>query len=173
MVTPSSPGVLTAIDTLEKRAQAQGLSMGRLDILGYPTTVWTSLSLRQNFARDSANRPLQVQTDVAGLRAEVGHDQVFATSAELMEQALGVDQHPDESLAWIEAIEAFPQAGESYVHLDWIALEGYLRQQIPQFRLWDTVARPALKHLQAVTLASYGQTDQVHHAGLFIQLQNP
>ena len=173
LVTPSSPAVLAVIDTLEQQAKSQGLSLGRLDILGYPTTVWTSLSLRQEIARGRASMPLQVQTKVVGLSAEVGPDQVLTTSADLMEQVLTVDQHRDVSPTWMDPIGAFPQAGENYVHLDWISLEGYLRQQIPQFRLWETVARPALKHLQAVTLASYGQTDQVHHAGLFIQLQNP
>lgn len=174
LVTPSSPTVLGAIDRLGSQASAQGLSVGRLDLLGYPTQVWTRLSLSQDRARGKTreNAPLQVETQVAGLIAEVGEDQVLTTSVGLMEQALAVDLHGDPP-DWTDQVQRFPQAGESYVHLDWADLEAYLRQQVPQFRLWDVVARPALKHLQTVTLASYGQTEQVYHAGLVIQLQNP
>lgn len=170
LATPSSPTVLGMIDRLGQQASAQGLSLGGLDLLGYPTQVWTQLSLRQG--RTRGNAPLQVETQVAGLIAEVGQDQVLTTSVGLMEQALAADLRRDPP-DWSHQVQHFPQAGEGYVHLDWADLEGYLRQQVPQFRLWEVVARPALKHLKTVTLASYGQTEQVYRAGLVIQLQNP
>lgn len=172
LASPSSPPILDLIDTLGQQAASYGLGTGRLDILGYPTTVWTRLSLRQGIP-GSRSGPLQVQTEVAGLSAEVGRDQVLTTSPEMMEQALAVDQNQAAPPEWTEQIPAFSQPGENYVHLDWLSLAAYLRQQVPQFRLWETLAQPALKHLRAITLASYGQTEQVHRDGILIQLQNP
>ncbi|MEB3290647.1 MAG: DUF3352 domain-containing protein [Leptolyngbya sp.] len=167
LASPAQPSVQPWIETLGQQAQAQGLGLGQLEILGHPTTVWTRLSL-------GSGRPgaLQVQTEVTGLSATVGADQVLTTAPELMEQALAVDQARAAQPPWTALIPVFPQAGESYVHLNWPSLEAYLRQQVPQFRLWEAVAKPALKHLETLTLTSYGQTEQVHHAGLFIQLQN-
>lgn len=167
LVSPTQPSIQQVIETLSGTAQTQGLSLGQLDILGFPTTVWTRLSLSQS--RPGA---LQVQTEVAGLSAQAGQNQVLTTSPELMEQVLSVEQHQAQPPAWTDQLRVFPQPGESYVHLDWPTAAAYARQQSPQFRLWETVAKPALKHLQGVILTSYGQTDQVHHEGIFIQLQN-
>ncbi len=167
LASPAQPSVRPWIETLAQQTQTQGLGLGRLDILGYPTTVWTRL-----FLQPSRPGALQVQTEVTGLSATVGADQILATAPELMEQALAVAPSPANLPPWTDLISVFPQAGDSYVHLNWPSLETYLNQHVPQFRLWGTVAQPALKHLQTLTLTSYGQTDQVHHAGLFIQLQN-
>ncbi|MFH7245693.1 MAG: DUF3352 domain-containing protein [Spirulina sp.] len=171
LASPSSLSTADLIDRLGRQASAYDLGSGRLDILGYPTTVWTRLSLRQGMPGRSD--PLQVQTEVVGLSAEVGRDQVLTTSPAMMAQAIGVDQHQTLPPPWTEQIRTFPQAGESYVHLDWLPLADYLRQQVPQFRLWETIAYPILKHLGDMTLVSYGQTDQVHRDSLLINLQNP
>ncbi len=172
LASPSSSPILDLMDRLGQQAASYGLGTGRLDILGYPTTVWTRLSLRQG-TPGGRSGPLQVQTEVAGLSAEVGRDQILTTSPEMMEQALAVDPNQAMPPAWTEQLRVLFQPGENYVHLDWSPLASHLRQQVPQFRLWETMAQPALKHLSAFTLASYGQTDQVHRDGLFIQLQNP
>ncbi|QQE64830.1 hypothetical protein GFS31_15130 [Leptolyngbya sp. BL0902] len=167
LVSPTHPSTQQMIETLGRMAPDRGFSLGQLEILGFPTTVWTRLSLSQS--RPGA---LQVQTEVAGLTAQVGHHQVLTTSPVLMEQALRVEQQQGQPPIWTDQLGRFPRLGESYVHLDWPTAAAYVRQQSPQFRLWETVAKPALKHLKGVILTSYGQTDRVRHEGLLIQLQN-
>lgn len=174
LVSPNSASTLELVHTLEQQAQAQGLGHSRLDILGHSTTVWTRLSLRQEPSVIRATSPpIQVQTEVVGLRAEISQNQVLSTSPEMMAQALSRDQRPGEAPAWTDDLHRFPEGGESYLHLQWPPLEAYLQRQVPQFRLWETVANPVLKHLQSITLTSYGQTDRVQRAALFIELSNP
>lgn len=173
LISPSSAPTLNLVQTLEQQAQTQGLGRSRLEISGYPTTVWTRLSLRQEPPMGrTANPSLQVQTDVVGLRAELSQDQVLTTSPEMMAQALANDQRQGDPPTWTHHLSRLPAGGESHLHLQWPSLSTYLQRQVPQFRLWETVAHPALKHLQSITLTSYGQTDQVQHAALFIELSN-
>lgn len=178
LVGSASEELSHALGQLETLARDQGLGVGRLDLLGHPTTVWARLSLAPTRPGATEAAPLTVTTEVAGLTAQVDDYQVLTTRPTVMEQVLRLSQ-PDvwnsgqpKAPAWVQQLDYFSQPSEGYVHLDWPQLQGAMQAQVPRFRLWEAAARPILRHLQGVTWASYGQTDQIQRTGFFLELTN-
>jgi hypothetical protein len=60
----------------------------------------------------------------------------------------------------------------AYLHVDWLRLQGTLPRS-PRLELVQTVTDPLLRHIQAITLASYGQSDRLQRSALFLRLHNP
>jgi hypothetical protein len=172
LLSQSSNQLDTTLETLKDKAQAQGLSVGQVEILDYPTTVWTRLSLASPGSRSGGTQPLQIRADVAGLQTNMGRYQVLTTSPATMEQVLLADQQSGPPPEWTQHLDFFRPSAEGYAHLNWPQFQGLLRERGAQFRLWQAAARPVLKHLRQITMASYGQTEQLQTMGLFFQLSN-
>lgn len=178
LVSSASERLGNALGQLETLARDQGLGVGRLDLLGYPTTVWAKLSLAPIRPQSREVAPLTVSTEVAGLTAQVGDYQVLTTRPTVMEQVLRLSQ-PDlwnagqpKAPDWVRQLDYLSRPSEGYVHLDWPQLQGAMQAQVPRFRLWEAAARPILRHFQGVTWASYGQTEQMQRTGFFLELTN-
>lgn len=178
LVSSASERLGNALGQLETLARDQGLGVGRLDLLGYPTTVWAKLSLAPIRPQSREVAPLTVSTEVAGLTAQVGDYQVLTTRPTVMEQVLRLSQ-PDlwnagqpKAPDWVRQLDYLSRPSEGYVHLDWPQLQGAMQAQVPRFRLWEAAVRPILRHLQGVTWASYGQTEQMQRTGFFLELTN-
>ncbi len=172
LLSPTGDKLTTALGSLNDQAQAQGLGVGRVDILEHPTMVWTQLSLVPAVARAEATKPLQIKADVVGLQTQVDRYQVLTRSPATLEQVLLADQQSDGPPGWTQHLDRFRQPAEAYAHLDWPQFQRIVAGWGAPFRLWQTAASPVLKHLRQVTVASYGQTEQTQTMGLFFQLSN-
>jgi hypothetical protein len=171
LVSRASDRLERALSSLDQLAHLQGLGVGSLDILGYPATVWTQLSLWPK-AAPGPTQPLKIGAEVAGLEAKVDGYHVLTTAPTMLAQALAVEGSAATPSGWTQQLDRFERPSEGYVHLDWPRLAATLQQQAPQFRLWEAAARPILRHLQEITIASYGQTEQIQSMGVFLQLSN-
>ncbi|NJL46786.1 MAG: DUF3352 domain-containing protein [Leptolyngbyaceae cyanobacterium SM2_5_2] len=172
LLSPVSEQLTQTLKTLNDQVQGQGLGVGQVDLFGHPTTVWTRLSLIPAVPRTGGTEPLQIKADVVSLQTRVDRYQVLTSSPATMEQVLLTNQRPVGPPEWTQHLDRLRQPAEAYVHLDWPQLQRVLEERGAPFRLWQAAARPVLKHLQQITAASYGQTDQVQTMGLFFQLSN-
>ncbi len=170
LLRPQGESMTTAVQRLTELVRQQGLGVGTVEIQGQPTTVWTRLSLNRQ-GRQSG-QPLAITAEVAGLQTEVGDYGAIATSADALDTLLSRSQAAAQYPDWWLLTEQFRQPNHGYIHIDWSQVQNSLGQHLPRFRLWQAAAQPGLKHLQQVTLARYGRTQQVQTGSLFFQLSN-
>ncbi|HIK44241.1 MAG TPA: DUF3352 domain-containing protein [Leptolyngbyaceae cyanobacterium M65_K2018_010] len=173
LVTPLSDPLAATVASLDDLAQAKGLGVAPVTIFNHPTTAWTRLSILSPGNLSASTPAPQIQAEITGLHAQLGEHVVLSTAAGVMEQALGSAQAAPAPSSWTQQLDRFKQPSQAYLHVDWPQLQDALQQQVPQFRLWETIARPLLKHLRQITVAQYRQTDQVQTMGLFLHLGNP
>ncbi|MGF1571018.1 MAG: DUF3352 domain-containing protein [Nodosilinea sp.] len=170
LITHQSPAMDEALQSLAVLAQQRGLGAGALSIQDYPTTAWTRLSLSTTPQLSGSATSLAVATQVAGIHAKIDQYEVLTDSPTMMDTVLGWRQGDVRQPLWTQQVSLFTQPSEAYVHLDWPQVQAGLMQQIPRLRLWEAAARPALRHVQQITLSSYGRTEQIQTGGIFFRL---
>jgi hypothetical protein len=172
LLSPQAASMDQALNTLTELARQQGLGVGTLELQGEPATVWTRLSLSPRGGSRGAGQPLTITAEVAGLQAQVGRYGAIATSADIIDGMLGLRQASLQYPDWWSQTEQFQRPSAGYIYLDWPQLQASLGQRQSRFRLWEAAAQPALKHLRQITMARYGQTEQVQTGAIFVQLSN-
>lgn len=172
LVTQRSDAMEAALEDLTALAQDRGLGVSSLDIEGYPTTALTKLSLGYNQGGSGPGETWQVVTQVAALWAKIDNYDLLTATPGTLAAILQLRQGPLQVPPWSQDIEVFQRPGEGYIHINWPQLQADLGQQIPRFRLWETAARPILKHLNQILLTSYGRTEQIQTGSIFFQLSN-
>ena len=159
-----------ALQHLKDTAQTEGIGVNTLALRGYTTTALTRLSVTPNLSQAPGRG---VVTHLLGLHTEVNDMDLMASSPVLMDAALKASQGNELTApAWSEELSLFQRPNEGYIHIYWPKLQSGLRQQIARFRLWETAAKPVLKHLQGVTLTSYGRTEEFQTGRVFLRLSN-
>lgn len=161
-----------AIQSLDDRANRQGLSVGQLEIAEQPIQAWTQLSTRSG-GRFAANSPPVIQAEVAAAHVTVGSYEIFASSLAALESAL---QEPSQTLlstaTFQQAIAPLSDRNDGYLYVRWPALQPWLEQQFPLFRLVELSLPPLFNHLDGVSLSSYGSDRELRRGGLFLRLAN-
>jgi hypothetical protein len=155
---------------IQSAAQSRGLGVNTLTIEGYPTNALARLTLKT--AGDSAANTDEVVAQVLGLQAKVDSVNIMASSPNLMRAALSRPKNTPTLPAWAQNLSLFQKPNEGYIHIQWPKLQSGLKQHIAQFRLWEAAAKPALRHLRAITLTSYGRTENLHTGRVYFQLSN-
>lgn len=170
--TPETPAALEKLDAI---AQAQGLSIGPIELGSQKTYAWTRLQA------DAANRKKSrqpqpaptLQVEVEGVHTTVGQYEVFATSIDAINQALS--NSPASLLKSSEfqrAIAPIAAENDGYLYIDWLAVKDQLEQQFPILRLAELSAKPFFDHVRSLTISSYGSEARVRRGAVFIQLQD-
>lgn len=170
-VTEQSAALETALHQVRVVAQAAGLGASRLILQDHPTTALARLTLKPSL-KGLSDQSVEVLTQVLGLQAEIDDLTVLASSPGAMDVALkrwGMVPSPP---AWVQQLSLFQRPNEGYIHINWPTLQSALGQQIARFRLWETAAKPVLRHLKQITLTSYGRTPELQTGRIFFQLSN-
>jgi hypothetical protein len=163
-----SPAWEEALETLNQLGQAQGLGASSLAIQQQPVRAWSRLRV------EPQGQNLEVTAAVAGLEANLADQlQVLSGSAEILNQVLSrqAESTPAPPAWWAER-GRFTSPVAAYLHVDWPRLQARLPRS-PRLELVQTVTDPLLRHIQAITLASYGQSDRLQRSALFLRLHNP
>ncbi|MBE9155645.1 DUF3352 domain-containing protein [Nodosilinea sp. LEGE 06152] len=166
VVAPQSATLSKTLNDLTELARQQGLGVGSLDLRGTPAIAWTRLALPQR-----GTQPLQVVAEVAGLQAQVDQYEVLAASPATLDAVIHPSA-PRQQPAWWQQVAQISGPSTGYVHIDWSQVQAGLVAQLPQWRLWGTVAQPALRHLKQVTLVSGDRSDSVQTGSVLVQLSN-
>ena len=163
-----SPGWDEALETLNQLGQAQGLGVSALAIQQQSVRAWSRLLVQPQ------GQNLEVTAAVAGLQAHLADQlQVLAGSAQILNQVLSRQAEPAPAPpAWWAERARFASPVAAYLHVDWPRLQGTLPRS-PRLDLITTVTDPLLRHIQAITLACYGQSDRLQRSALFLRLHNP
>jgi hypothetical protein len=168
LVAPQSPALTTALQSLTALAETEGVGVGALDLHGTPTQAWTRLSLPPTRNQQRA----QVVAEVVGLRALVEGYEVLAADPNTLDAVispLNGARHPP---AWWTPLADEIRRSTGIIHLDWRQIEGSLGAQFPRWRLWETAAQPALKHLRQVTLVSGDRSESMQTGSIVVQVSN-
>jgi hypothetical protein len=162
-----SPAWDEALETLNQLGQAQGLGVSALAIQQQPVRAWSRLLVQPQ------GQNLEVTAAVAGLQANLADQlQVLSGSAQILNQVLSRQAEPAPAPpTWWAERDRFTSPVAAYLHVDWLRLQGTLPSS-PRLDLIKTVTDPLLGHLQAITLASYGQSDRLQRSALFLRLHN-
>lgn len=156
--------VTTAIAQLDDLAQAQGYSIGNLQLGGQTVAAWTKLT-----PGNTTSNTLQAQ--VRGVHTTVGDYEIFATSVPALEQALQAHDRPLTANPQFQtAIAPFATPNNGYVYLDWAESREFLTQRIPLLKVIELAGRPLFSHLRSLTLSSYGRQAEVQRGAVFLQL---
>ncbi len=166
VVAPRSDRLSASLAAITALAQSQGLGVGALDLRGTPAIAWSRLSLPQQGAQ-----PLQVVVEVAGLHAPVDQYEVLAATPATLAAVMDAGAAGARP-SWWQQVAELPGPSSGYIHIDWPQIQAGLVAQLPQARLWAAAARPALKHLQQITLVSGDRTDAMQTGRILVQLSN-
>lgn len=165
---PSQDQALEAIDRLDAIAKDQGISIGSVQLGEHTVSAWTRLKadkLRKAIA------PQTLQAEVVAVHTFVGNYEIFASSLAAMEQAL---KTANASLAkdsrFQQAIAPLASSNNGYLYLDWIASQPLLERRFPLLKVIELAGQPVFKHLQSLTISSYGQDAGVQRGEVFIRL---
>jgi hypothetical protein len=164
------PGVLQHVENV---ARAQAIGINTLPVRGVVTTALARLSLQPEAETNVSQARREVSAEILGLQTRIDDMNVMASTPGLMEAAIkhwqqGNSAGPD----WTEDLSLFKKPNEGYIHIMWPKLQAGLSQQIAQFRLWETTAKPLLRHLRTVTLTSYGRSQDLQTGRFFFKLGN-
>lgn len=163
---PATESAQQAIAHLDDIAKQQGLSVGPVTLGDRTVYAWTKLSTA--FGK---RLPLGLQAEVRGVHASIGNYELFTTSIAAMDRALqAVDQSLASQPRFQEATEALQTPNNGYLYLDWTTGQGILEQQFPLLKVIELTAQPLFRHLQSLTVSSYGTESGIQRGGLFLKL---
>lgn len=156
------------IEHLDEIARKQGLSVGPLKLGEQTVYAWTRLTTG-SAARDTST--LALQAEVRGVHGTVGNYEVFTNSIASMGQVL---KAPEASLTrdarFQQAIAPLLQPNNGYLYIDWAASQPWLEERFPLLKLVELSAQPLFRHLESLTVSSYGSQSGVQRAGVFVKL---
>ena len=165
VLSHASPGWAQALEALNQLGQAQGLGASSLGIQQHPVRAWSRLRV------EPQGQNLEVTAAVAGLETTLADRlQVLAGSAQMLNQVLS-RQTESAAPAWWAERNRFASPVAAYLHVDWPRLQAKLPRS-PRLELVRTLTDPLLRHIQAITLTSYGQSDRLQRSALFLRLHN-
>ncbi|UBF26878.1 DUF3352 domain-containing protein [Kovacikia minuta CCNUW1] len=154
------------IERLDTIAQKQGLSVGPVQLDNQTISTWTKLT-----AGTGKQDSLALQAQVQGVHATVGNYEIFTTSIASMDRALkAVAGSLPRGDRFQQAISPLLQPNNGYLYLDWATSQPLLEQQFPLLKVVNVAGQPLLKHLQSLTISSYGSQSGVQRGGVFIKL---
>jgi len=155
-----------SIEYLDNLAKQQGLSVGILPLGEQNITVWTKLT-----TSDKKNSLMSLEAQVYGVHAEVGDYEIFSSSVDAMDQALGKRRNSLlNNKNFQEAIAPLPSANDGYLYIDWRKSEAFLKEQLPIVRVLELVGKPLFDHLRSLSLSSYGIDNGIQRSDLFFRL---
>ncbi|NEP58383.1 MAG: DUF3352 domain-containing protein [Symploca sp. SIO2G7] len=162
--------VQESIEYLDNLAKQQGLSIGIVPLGEQTLTVWTKLATSAMGA-STDNRLMRLEAQVYGVHAEVGDYEIFSTSVDAIDQALGgrVNSLLNNN-NFQEAIAPLPSANDGYLYIDWEQSETFLKEQLPIVRVLELVGGPLFEHLRSLSFSSYGIDNGIQRSGLFFRL---
>lgn len=156
-----------AIAGLDEIAQQQGLSIGAIQLGNQTVSAWTRF--KPEAAIQQASKTLQAK--VEGVHASVGNYEIFTTSIAAMDAALKAVDHPLSSDdRFQQAIAPLAEPNNGYLYLDWASSRSTLERQFPVLKVIELAGKPLFKHLDALTLSSYGSRSGIQQGGVFFKL---
>ncbi|PSN18695.1 hypothetical protein C7271_11135, partial [filamentous cyanobacterium CCP5] len=167
--TPQTEPTLARLDQV---AQEQGLSIGKLAIGEHDLVAWSRLSVADNSSRK--RYPLQVRTEIAGLRTQLGDYEILSPSISLMDRLLRPEEGQKliETSLWKTTTAPLSQPNTGYFYVNWPQVLPGLRQQFSWLRVVETAAQPLLSHLEAIAITGYESQSQIRTGALSLYLSN-
>jgi hypothetical protein len=163
-----------SIEYLDNLAKQRGLSVGILPLGEQSITVWTKLTTSAKAMAGKGDKLMRLEAQVYGVHAAVGDYEIFASSVEAMDQALGGESSSLlNSDNFQEAIAPLPLPNDGYLYIDWRKSEAFLKDQLPIVQVLELVGKPLFEHLRSLSLSSYGIDDGIQRSKLFLRLDNP
>jgi len=167
--TANNDQAIDAIEHLDIVAKQQGLNVGELPFGDRTTTAWTKL-VTAKALKNRQDGLLSLQAQVRGVHTTVGDYEVFATSIEAMDAALGgVKDSLVQNLDFQNAIAALPTRNDGYLYINWLESQPLIERQLPILRVVELIGQPLFNHLRSLTITSYGVNQDVQQSQLFFQ----
>lgn len=172
LAVETTPGAVAAWQDLDQRAHQQGFSVGSLDIDDHPLVVWSKLSIANG--KSPSRYPVQVKTDIAGLRTQMGEYEIASPSITVMDRLLHIEasQALTATSLWKAATDPLSQPNTGYLYVDWPQILPGVLQQFPWLRLVETATQPLLRHLKAVAVTGYESNADVRFGAISLYLSN-
>ncbi len=163
-----------SIEYLDNLARQRGLSVGIITLGEQTITVWTKLTTSARAVAGKDNSLMRLEAQVYGVHAAVGDYEIFTSSVDAMDQALGgASNSLLNSDNFQEAIAPLPSPNDGYLYIDWRQSEAFLKEQLPIVRVLELVGKPLFEHLRSLSLSSYGIDNGIQRSKLFLRLDNP
>ncbi|MGJ3249300.1 MAG: DUF3352 domain-containing protein [Elainellaceae cyanobacterium] len=174
-VAEKSADAEKGIDQLDAIAKQQGLSVGPIMLDEQEVAAWTKLSAAMPASSQTSNAQdiMALSADVQGVHTSVGRYEIFATSVDAMNQALGAS---DESILnsdeFQQAIAPIANSNDGYFYVDWTSIRDAVKQQIPLTGIIEAVGKPFFDHWRSITVSGYGSKPNMRRGAVFIRLQD-
>jgi len=163
-----------SIEYLDNLARQRGLSVGILTLGEQTITVWTKLTTSAKAMAGKDNSLMRLEAQVYGVHAAVGDYEIFTSSVEAMDQALGGGSNSLlNSKNFQEAIAPLPPPNDGYLYIDWRKSEAFLERQFSIVRVLELIGKPLFEHLRSLSFSSYGIDNGIQRSELFLRLDNP
>ncbi|NJK36528.1 MAG: DUF3352 domain-containing protein [Oscillatoriales cyanobacterium RM2_1_1] len=180
-IAQRSPEAQAAIDQIDQIAEAQGYRIEQFSLGGQTLSTWAEVAtvpvqLDPVDPVDPADTPIDpqiVRERAKGAHATVEDYEIFTTSVEAMDKAIGAakagyilnDQDFKTSLGQL------PKENDGYLFLNWTQGGQLLQRQVPLLKIVELSARSFFDHLHSLTITSTGMTEDVKRATVFVQLR--
>ncbi|MGF1478982.1 MAG: DUF3352 domain-containing protein [Cyanophyceae cyanobacterium] len=151
-----------AIESLDRLAKAQGLSVGILPVADTQITAWTQLTT-------SGSDRLRLDAEVAGVHTSVAGYEVFATSVDTLAEAVAQTAPLATSKTFQQAIAPLPTPNSGTFYLNWSQGQPIFEQQ-PLVGAVELAGKPLFEHLRSLGLSSLGSENGVRRAAVFFNL---
>lgn len=156
---------------LDELARQQGLTVGPLQLGNSTVSAWTRLATAPKPATGGDRRTITLTAQVEGLHTPAKNYEIFATSAEAMNQALQAGGGALASQkAFGQAIDPLEKPNSGYFYIDWPSTQEVLERRIPLLRVIGLTQNPFFSHLQSITVSGYGRRDGIQRGGVFLRL---
>ncbi|MGJ3253058.1 MAG: DUF3352 domain-containing protein [Elainellaceae cyanobacterium] len=174
-VAEKSADATKGIDQLDAIAKRQGLSVGPIMLDEQEVVAWTQLSaaMPASSRRSKAQGTVALSADVQGVHTSVGRYEIFATSVDAMNQALGAsDDSILSSDEFQQAIAPIANSNDGYLYVDWTSIRDAVKQRLPLTGIVEAVGKPFFDHWRSITVSGYGSKANMRRGVVFIRLQD-
>ncbi|MGL5083964.1 MAG: DUF3352 domain-containing protein, partial [Microcoleaceae cyanobacterium] len=172
-VAQRSPQAQAAIDQIDQIAVAQGYNAGQFELDNHTLLAWTKLSAVPVQASDLDFNQRIIQAKAKGVHTTVGDYEIFATSVEAIDNALGARKAGDllSNADFKLSLSQLPTTNEGYLFLNWDGSRKLLQRQLPLLKIIELSAKSLFDHLKSLTITSTGIEAGVKKATVFVQLR--
>ncbi len=160
-VTRHSPATDTALDELNRLAQAQDLNTTTFTIQEQPVTAWAALAAAGG----------QISAQVQGAHTQIGDYTVISNSLNVISNLLrSPTANLTQSQEWREAIAPLPTPNAGYVYLNWPQVRPLITQKFPVLKVLEVAGKPILERVRSFSLTTTESREGITRATVAFNL---
>lgn len=164
LIAQSSAAAAEGVSHLDAIAQAQGLSVGPLQVGNQTTTIWTRL--KALFDPENSASPITLSTEVKGIHATVDEYEVLATSVQAIGASLVAEQDSFATSDRVQrAIAALDSAHDGLLYAEWPLAQALFIRELPVIEPLLQSMSPLLTYVQSIMISPDEDKGQVGNEG--------